>query len=262
MYFIGLLLAVLVGLTLGMIGSGGSILTVPILVYVIGVNPVLATTYSLLIIGMTSMVGAVNGIREKTVDLNKVLYFGIPSMLTVFIVRSFVLPLVPDEFVIGGFVLHQEKILMILFAIIMIFSAVPMIKGGGDKAKTKKNDHIAFIVLQGIIVGFVTGIVGAGGGFLIIPVLINSFGLTLKRAVSTSLVLITINSTIGVMGDMEKFVEFDWFLIVTYIILSIIGLFIGFKVSSKIENNVLKKGFGIGILVLSAFILFQELVVI
>lgn len=260
MYIIGLLLAVLVGLTLGMIGSGGSILTVPILVYILGVNPVLATTYSLLIIGVTSFVGAANGIQNKSVDFNKVLYFGLPSMITVFLVRSYILPLVPDEFIIAGYVFHQDNVLMVLFAIIMVLSAIPMIKGGRkDGVLTNKQQSLGLIIIQGVLVGMVTGIVGAGGGFLIIPVLINSFGLTLKRAVSTSLVLITINAFIGLLGDLEKFPEFDWTLILTYIVLSVIGLFIGFRVSSRIDNTVMKRGFGIGILVLSIFILVQEL---
>lgn len=261
MYLLGLFLAVLVGLTLGMIGSGGSILTVPILVYIFDVNPVLATTYSLLIIGTTSMVGAGKGIQNKTVDFNKVFYFGLPSMITVFLVRSFVLPLVPDEFIIAGITFHQDSVLMVLFALMMIFSAIPMIRGNRSEGLIPKTENLIYIITQGILVGFVTGVVGAGGGFLIIPVLINSFGLTLKRAVSTSLLLITINAAIGLLGDVEKFSEFDWQLILSYIGLSIIGLFIGFKISSKIENAVLKKGFGIGILALSIFILIQELFV-
>lgn len=260
MYFIGLLLAILVGLTLGMIGSGGSILTVPILVYILGVNPVLATTYSLFIVGTTSLVGAAKGIQSKTVDYNKILYFGLPSMVTVFIARSFLLPLVPDEFWIAGHLFHQDSVLMILFAFIMILASVPMIKGNRvDGASTVKAEPLLYVILQGVVVGFITGVVGAGGGFLIIPVLISSFGLTLKRAVSTSLVLITINSAIGLLGDIEKFHAFNWQLIGAYIVLSIIGLFIGFKVSSKIGNAVLKKSFGIGILLLSIAILIEEL---
>lgn len=262
MYIIGLLLAILVGLTLGMIGSGGSILTVPILVYIFGINPVLATTYSLLVIGVTSFVGAMNGIKNRSVDFNKVLYFGLPSMITVFVVRSYILPLVPDEIHIAGYIFKQENVLMVLFAGIMMLSAIPMIRvSKNEHNNSPKKEHLAIILIQGILVGFVTGVVGAGGGFLIIPVLINSFNLSLRRAVSTSLLLITINSGIGLLGDIEKFATFDWQLIVAYIILSIVGLFIGFKISSRIENAVLKKGFGIGILTLSCLILIKELLI-
>lgn len=262
MYLIGLLLAIFVGLTLGVIGSGGSILTVPILVYILGVNPVLATSYSLLIIGVTSFVGAVNGIKHKNVDFNKVLYFGIPSMITVFFVRSYILPLVPDEFHIWSYVFHKDNVLMLLFAVIMLLSAIPMIKGKKiDMIPNLMKQRLLYVIVQGILVGFVTGVVGAGGGFLIIPVLINSFGLTIKRAVSTSLVLVTINSMIGLLGDLNRLSQFDWSLVTAYLALSIIGLFIGFKVSSSIENSVLKRSFGIGILALSIFILIQELFV-
>ncbi len=261
MYVIGLLLAIVVGVTLGMIGSGGSILTVPILVYILGVNPVLATTYSLLIIGTTSLIGAVKGVQEKTVDFGKIIYFGLPSMVTVFIVRSYILPLVPDVIHVAGYSFHQDNVLMVLFASIMILSSVPMIKGREKNIlKSDDGENLMLVAGQGILVGFVTGVVGAGGGFLIIPVLINSFGLSLKRAVSTSLLLITINSTIGLFGDLHKFGLFDWQLIIAYIILSIIGLFIGFKVSSRIDNSVLKKGFGYGILLVSIGILIHELI--
>lgn len=211
MYVIGLLLAIVVGVTLGMIGSGGSILTVPILVYILGVNPVLATTYSLLIIGTTSLIGAVKGVQEKTVDFGKVIYFGLPSMVTVFIVRSYILPLVPDVIHVAGYSFHQDNVLMVLFASIMILSSVPMIKGREKNIlKSDDGENLMLVAGQGILVGFVTGVVGAGGGFLIIPVLINNFGLSLKRAVSTSLLLITINSTIGLLGDLHKFGLFDW----------------------------------------------------
>lgn len=260
MYILGLLLAILVGVTLGMIGSGGSILTVPILVYILGVNPVLATTYSLLIIGTTSFVGAVKGVQNKTVDFNKILYFGLPSMVTVFTVRSFILPLVPEEIVFAGYTFHQDNVLMVLFAAIMTFSAIPMIRGRKVvDSSMKGGESIFYVAIQGVLVGLITGVVGAGGGFLIIPVLINSFGMSVKRAVSTSLMLITINSIIGLLGDMDKFPSFDWQLIIAYIILSIIGLFIGFKISSRIDNSVLKRGFGIGILSVSIVILILEL---
>lgn len=260
MYVIGLLLAIVVGVTLGMIGSGGSILTVPILVYILGVNPVLATTYSLLIIGTTSMIGAIKGVREKTIDFNKVIYFGLPSMITVFVVRSYILPLVPEDIYFAGYSFHQDNVLMVLFASIMILSSLPMIKGRKEiDMNPVERENLLYVAVQGVLVGFVTGVVGAAGGFLIIPVLINSFGLSLKRAVSTSLLLITINSAIGLLGDMDKFVVFDWHLIIAYIILSIIGLFIGFKLSSRIDNSVLKKGFGFGILLVSIGILIHEL---
>lgn len=260
MYSIGLLLAIVVGVTLGMIGSGGSILTVPILVYIMGINPALATTYSLLIVGATSMIGGVKGIQDKTVDFSKVIYFGLPSMATVFIVRSYILPLVPEDIHFAGYTFHQDSLLMVLFAVIMILSAIPMIKGRKEvEIAGARQEHLFYVIAQGILVGVVTGVVGAGGGFLIIPVLINSFGLTLKRAVSTSLLLITINSTIGLLGDTHRFVLFDWQMLIAYSILSIIGLFIGFKISSRIDNAILKRGFGIGILLVSMGILLHEL---
>lgn len=260
LYITGLLLAILVGVTLGMVGSGGSILTVPILVYIFGINPVLATTYSLLIIGFTSLIGAVNGMVRKNVDYQKIIYFGIPSMVTVFIVRQFILPLIPKEFVFWGHIVHQEKILMLLFAAVMILSSIQMINNKVDNLPMRSHGtSLWYVFTAGIVVGFITGVVGAGGGFLIIPVLINNFGIDFKKAVNTSLLIIAINSLMGLLGDLEKLELFDWEVVIFYITLSIIGLFIGFKVSTKIKNSTLKRILGIGILCLSIVIIINEL---
>ncbi|SMG20904.1 sulfite exporter TauE/SafE family protein [Sphingobacterium psychroaquaticum] len=259
---IGFLLAIVVGATLGLVGSGGTILTVPILVYVMGVDPIMATTYSLFAIGITSFVGSVRGVMAKEVDLNKIVTFGIPSLLMVFVTRLFLLPLVPDVIVIAGIEVEQGVLLMVLFAIVMLASSWTMIKEQESHLDASARIPLWQVISQGLLVGLVTGTVGAGGGFLIIPALVNFYGMPIKRAVSTSLVIITINSLFGVIGDAEKFVDFDWPLILGYTTCAVIGIFIGFALSHRIKGQHLKRMFGYLILVMGIYIILREVVLV
>ncbi len=259
---LGFLLAILVGITLGLVGSGGTILTVPILVYIMGVDPVLSTTYSLFAIGITSIVGSVKGFIAKEVDIKKVLSFGLPSLLMVFVMRTFVLPLVPEVITIGPWAFHQSVLLMLLFAMIMLASSISMIQGSDMPMVPLSNAHeipVSLVIVQGLFVGIVTGTVGAGGGFLIIPALVNFFKLPMKKAVSTSLVIISINSFFGVLGDVEKFPAFDWPLILGYTFFTIVGVFVGFALSNKMNGEDLRKAFGYLILLMGGYILVREL---
>ncbi|MGO1596144.1 MAG: sulfite exporter TauE/SafE family protein [Sphingobacterium sp.] len=263
MIIIGCILAILVGLTLGLVGSGGTILTVPILVYVMGVDPVLSTTYSLFAIGLTSGVGGLRGIFRKEVDLNKVWSFGIPSLVVVFITRSFVLPLVPETIVIAGYPIAQRVLLMILFSIIMIASSLSMIRSAQRRLEVPTQSHqfpIEIIILQGALVGLVTGAMGAGGGFLIIPALVNFYHLPMRRAVSTSLVIISINSFFGLAGDFEKFPTFDWVLLGGYTLGATIGLAVGLYFADRIPGHRLKAAFGYVILLVGLYVLCNEIV--
>ena len=261
MIILGCIFAIFVGITLGLIGSGGSILTVPILVYIMGVDAALSTTYSLFAIGITSFIGAIRGIRRKEADLPKVLSFGIPSLNFVFITRSYILPLVPEVIHIGGYAFAQNVLLMILFSFVMITSSLSMIrsaKNGLEVPAENTKTPIEVIILQGTLVGLVTGLVGAGGGFLIIPALVNFYRLPMRRAVSTSLIIITINSFFGLMGDLEKFEVFDWPLLLIYTGGTVLGISIGFYLSDKISNKSLKIAFGYMILLVGVYILIKE----
>lgn len=256
MIIFGLFLAVFVGVTLGLVGSGGSILTVPIFVYIFGVDPVLATAYSLFAIGATSVLGGVKGFLNENVDMDKLLKFGVPSMISVFVTRKHIVPLIPDEFHISSYIIPQETVLMVCFAIIMLFAAYAMM----HEIKMPKQ-HFSFlsVVLKGAFVGSVTGIVGAGGGFLIIPALTNFFNLSMKKAVSTSLVLIAINSMLGLLGDWRRINLFDWNIVLIYTGLTIVGMFIGFYFSNKIDGKSLKKMFSVGIIIVAVLVLVEEL---
>ena len=260
---IGYLLAVLVGVSLGLIGSGGSILTVPILVYVMGVNPILATAYSLFVVGTTSLVGGVQNAIQKKVDFKTVFIFGIPSIVAVYLTRAYLMPLIPDVlFSIGDFQFTKPIALMVLFAIVMIFASISMIRPcphckDADAGEIKYN--YSMILLEGALVGTLTGLVGAGGGFLIIPALVLLAKMPMKLAVGTSLFIIAAKSLLGFTGDLQGSETIDWTLLSTFTGLSVVGIFIGIFLSKKIEGNKLKSAFGWFVLVMGIYILIKEL---
>lgn len=262
-YLIGYLLAVLVGVSLGLIGSGGSILTVPILVYVMGVNPILATAYSLFVVGTTSLVGGIQNAIQKKVDFKTVFIFGIPSIVAVYLTRAYLMPLIPDVlFSLGYFQFTKPIALMVLFAIVMIFASISMIRPcphckDADAGEIKYN--YPMILLEGALVGTLTGLVGAGGGFLIIPALVLLAKIPMKLAVGTSLFIIAAKSLLGFIGDIQGGEVIDWTLLSTFTGLSVVGIFIGIFLSKKIEGNKLKSAFGWFVLVMGIYILIKEL---
>lgn len=199
----GYFLALLVGVSLGLIGSGGSILTVPILVYILTVNPVLATAYSLFVVGSTALVGGLRNAFNKNVDFSIVWIFGIPSLIAAYLVRAFVIPAIPDVVFSAGTVsVTKSLLLMVLFAVVMLTASVRMIKSGNSGTITANIDVSYFrLVILGALIGVLAGAVGAGGGFLIIPALVFLANMPMKKAVGTSLFIIAIQSLAGFMGD-------------------------------------------------------------
>ncbi len=250
-------LALLVGISLGLIGSGGSILTVPILVYILKVEPFLATAYSLFIVGSTAMVGSIKNIVNKVINYKITVLFGLPSLLAVFFTRAFLLPLVPNSIDLGNFSIPKNIILMVFFAIIMLSSSIKMIRPS-IAINTKKEDNVTRLIAQGFFVGIVAGTVGAGGGFLIIPALILFANLPMKQAVATSLFIVAIQSLVGFLGDIQN-PQIDWRLLFTFSTISIIGIFIGIYLTKFISDKHLKKGFGYFVLTMAFYILIKEL---
>ncbi|MCH5596638.1 sulfite exporter TauE/SafE family protein [Niabella ginsengisoli] len=241
MEIIGYIVALLIGLSLGLIGGGGSILTVPILVYLFNVSPVLATSYSLFIVGTTSLVGSVTNFVNKKIEIKTVLIFGTLSVVTVFCIRHYIIPHLPVMLNVVGFKISVAFITMLLFAFLMIGSSFSMIKNNRDvSVSTVQKAGIFKVSVYGIAVGLVTGLLGAGGGFLLIPALTILLRLPVKTAIGTSLVIITMNSLVGFADDITHHIM-DWDLLLTVTGISVVGIFIGSAIGKRIEATVLKK---------------------
>ncbi|HEY8387783.1 MAG TPA: sulfite exporter TauE/SafE family protein [Parasegetibacter sp.] len=258
----GYIASLLIGISLGLIGGGGSILTVPVLVYLFGVAAVPATAYSLFIVGTTSLVGSWQKFRQNEVNIKTAIIFGIPSIAAVYITRAYIVPAIPVTiFTVGSFTLTKSLLLMILFAVLMVFASVSMIRNkkvGPQEANGKQKFNYPLILVEGAVVGVLTGLVGAGGGFLIIPALVLLTRLPMKQAVGTSLLIIAAKSLIGFTGDLGNY-ETDWTTILIVTSLAIIGIFIGNKYSKKVSGDSLKKGFGWFVLVMGIYIIVKEL---
>ncbi len=238
-YIIGYFLAVLVGITLGLIGSGGSILSVPVLVYIMGVEPILATAYSLFVVGTTALVGGFQKALQKLVDFKKVLLFGVPTISAVFLTRKFIVPAIPDViFSSPNFTLNKSVLIMVVFAIVMISASIRMIKPLKEKIVNDDEKLNYFrIIVQGLFIGLVAGFVGAGGGFLIIPALLFLAKTPMKMAVGTSLFIVAIQSLIGFVGDIRPDQIIDWKVVLIFTGCSIIGVFIGNYLSKKFSGR-------------------------
>lgn len=258
-HIIGYSLAVIVGITLGLIGSGGSILSVPILVYIMGVEPILATAYSLFIVGTTALFGGFQKAKQKLVDFKKVVLFGIPTILAVFVTRKLIVPSIPKIiFATPTFTLHKSVLIMIIFAIVMIAASIRMIKPLKEKIITDdKLNHIS-IFIQGLLIGLVAGFVGAGGGFLIIPALLFLAKTPMKMAVGTSLFIVSAQSLIGFIGDIRPEQVVDWNMILIFTTCAIVGVFIGSYFSKKIDGEKLKSSFGWFVLAMGIYIIIKE----
>lgn len=254
--------ALIIGIVLGLIGGGGSILTVPVLVYLLQINPVTATAYSLFVVGASSLVGALKNIQKGLVDFKTAIVFSIPAFIAVYATRKYLLPAIPDEiFRVGEFIVTKDIGIMVFFAIIMLLASVSMIRGGckncdDDTAEVEYN--YPMIILEGLVVGVLTGIVGAGGGFLIIPALVLLAKLPMKKAVATSLLIIAIKSLIGFLGDVQN-LAIDWTVLLSFTALSIIGIFVGIWLNKFIKGSSLKKSFGWFVVIMGIYILYKEL---
>jgi len=252
--------AIFVGIVLGLLGGGGSILTVPILVYLMAIPAYEATSYSLFVVGTTSLVGSLNYMRQKLVDYKAALMFSIPSFVGVLVTRKILLPSLPDTLVIiGSFTLSKNLAIMVLFSILMILASYSMIKKNNDEKNTNPENKF-YLITKFFFVGVFLGLVGAGGGFLIIPSLIFFAKLDMKTAVGTSLLIIAANTLIGFLGDLTTSVELNWNILILFTILALIGIFIGIFISKFIDGKKLKPIFGWFVLIMGIYIISKELI--
>lgn len=257
----GFIASIFIGISLGLIGGGGSILTVPVLVYLFSIDAVLATAYSLFIVGAASLVGSVSYFKKGLVNVKTAIVFGIPSIVAVFLTRAYIVPAIPDEvFSIGNFIVTKSILLMLIFAVLMIFASYSMIKKDKkmvSETPLEQKFNYPLILVEGIVVGILTGLVGAGGGFLIIPALVVLSKLPMKEAVGTSLVIIAAKSLIGFFGESSETI-IDWSFLIKVIAFAIAGIFIGTAISKKINGQKLKPAFGWFVLVMGIYIIIKE----
>lgn len=257
---LGYFLALFIGFSLGLLGGGGSILTVPILVYVLAVEPILATGYSLFVVGTTASVGAVKKYRQGLVHIQAALLFGIPSLLAVFATRRFVLPAIPETlFTLHSFTLTKAVAIMVLFAILMLMAAIRMIRAVPPKTTIDKKQNTGVTLIYGIVIGCITALVGAGGGFLIVPALVLLLKLPVKSAIGTSLLIIAINSGVGFIGDLSAGQSISWSFLLSFTSVSMIGMFIGIYTTNFVKGENLKQAFGWFVLIMALLILIMEI---
>jgi len=259
--FFGYIGALCIGLILGLTGGGGSILTVPVLVYLLGIPPVTATAYSLFIVGTTSGFGAIRNYFNGMVAVKTAFLFAIPSFIAVFLTRRFLVPAIPDILIKTDFlIVSKDTFLMGFFAIIMFLAALAMLRKKTScdetEADTSKNNFL-LLIPQIFLIGVVIGLIGAGGGFLIIPSLVFFAKLPMKKAVGTSLLIIAINSLIGFTGDLEN-LNADWTFLLTFSLVSVFGIFAGIYLNRFVNETQLKKGFGWFVLTMAVYILLKE----
>lgn len=256
----GYFASALVGVTMGLLGGGGSILTIPILVYLFSISPTLAISYSLFIVGFASLVGAINNFRKGLVDIRTATLFGVASVSTVFVTRRFIIPIVPDVFFnIGEFQVTHAMFVMVMFAILMIAASVSMIRNRRPSVDSGSGKKPQVLLFYGVVIGLVTGFLGAGGGFLLIPALVLLMRLPMKRAIGTSLFIISMNSLVGFTGDLGRH-PIEWKLVLTITAIAVAGIFIGGYFNTKIPSRKLKVGFGWFVLITGIYIITKEII--
>jgi uncharacterized protein len=258
MQIIGFALGILIGLSLGLIGSGGSILTIPTLVYIMNIVPGTATTYSLFIVGIAALVGSIKGAVDKLLDVKMALYFGVPGVISIFVMRKFLVPLLPATlFKIMNHTVTKDFFIMLVFAVLMIVASLSMITRVNKPAATSSGIDAKKIIFKSVMVGLLTGFVGVGGGFLIIPTLIFSAGVPMKNAVATSLVIIAANALIGFAGSINNTI-INWQFLFEFTAFAVVGIFAGMYLNKKISNEKLKPAFGWFVLITGIYIIVRE----
>jgi len=258
MEVLGYFASILIGISLGLIGSGGSILTVPVLVYLFHINPLMATTYSLCVVGASSIAGVISRVKQKLVDIKTIIVFGIPSVIGVFIARKFFLPNIPESIHLGNNIVSKSNFIMLFFASLMLISALSMILGKNKKeVEGILPVYGLALIMVGLGEGMLTGIVGAGGGFLIIPALVLLGKLPMKKAIASSIFIISIKSIVGFVGDLSHTI-IDWKFLITIVLLATLGIIIGNYLNKKMDGAKLKKGFGWFVLGMACVIFIEQ----
>ncbi|PKA05630.1 sulfite transporter TauE/SafE [Leptospira ellisii] len=260
----GLIASFLMGTSLGLIGAGGAILTVPILVYIFEQDVMRATTNSLFVVGVAALVGALMKAIHRNVDIKAGFFFALPGFLSIFLVRRYLLPFLPDVLLSGfGFLVTKQSFVMTFFAFTMFFSSWAMIRSANRPSpdESRRHDSSPYFInvaVKGSLIGGITGLVGAGGGFLIIPALVLLLKFPVRLAVGTSLAIVAANSLFGFAISFPSVKNEDCPLLLSVCVLAVLGMFFGEILSSKMNERRLKKGFGYFVLTIAALLLYDQ----
>lgn len=253
---IGYFGALTIGVVIGLFGGGGSILAVPVFVYLFHLNPILATSYSLFVVGCSAAVGTLINIKKKLIEFQTVLVFTIPALSSVSLTRRYLITNLPDVVFESDLVLITKEIaLMLIFSLVIIVSALSMLKK--NRLRTTKIINYNSLIAIGLGVGLLTGLVGAGGGFVIVPALVLFAALDIKQAVATSLIIITFNALFGFLADVTQ-VAIDWLFLIIFTSISVVGILIGSYVSNFTQEKSLKKNFARFMLLMALLIIYNE----
>jgi uncharacterized protein len=259
--FITYAASLFVGLLLGMIGAGGSILTVPIFVFVLKIDPLVSSVYSMFIVGISSLAGGIKAIFKKLVDIKTTVVFGIPSVTGVLFARKFIYPSIPDQiFSIGDYIVSKKILFMFCISTLMFTASVRMLKAPTLHSATHPDDRkvkTEFLLAQGFIVGMITGLFGIGGGFLIVPALYFWSRLPMKKAVGTALLIIAMNSLFSFSTSYSE-ASIHWILLLRFSLGAVMGILIGSRISEKIPGNFLRIIFGWFVMAVSFYIVFKQ----
>lgn len=259
---VGYIGALIIGVSLGLIGGGGSILAVPILAYLFHIEEKATTAYSLFIVGASALVGGWQQHRKGNVDWRTAIIFGIPSIVGVTLIRHYLIPMLPDVlFQMGDIPFTRRMMMFGLFAILMIPAAWSMLKKSNNNATSGSTQYnYPMIVIEGLIVGAITGLVGAGGGFLIIPALVILANIEMKKAIGTSLIIIAIKSLMGFFLGDAMTMDIDWPFLASFTGVAFLGIFLGTYLSQFVDGSKLKRGFGFFIIAMAIFIFYMEFI--
>ncbi len=262
MIFLGAIISLLIGIVLGLVGGGGSILTVPMVHYLFGTSMLLATTYSLIVVSIASGVGTLQRLPSKQVDFKQGLIFLVPSMSIAFLIRRFILPLIPQSFDFIGVQLSLEIIIALLLVGVMLFTAIRTLFS--KREPSSEVPSITIVVLFGLLTGLLSGFIGAGGGFIIVPILMR-LGMDIRKAVGTSMFIISIQSAIALLGDVfnpqiAADGGIDWKLLSVITVLTVIGVFVGTYLQRHFSGKLLRQLFSYLLIAVALGVLTQKLI--
>jgi len=259
MEIFGYCLALAMGVVLGVFGGGGSILSVPIFLYCFHMNAFEATTFSLLVVSLACSFASLRAMKSGLVDFKSALYFSIPSFLSVTLMRSYLLKMIPAYFEVFSFSMSKDTLIISSFSIVMFVSGMQMILKSNEKETSGQDFKPVSLIVVGFLIGLLTGFIGAGGGFLIVPALSLLIGLPIKRAIGTSFFIISMKTLIGFLSSLSSIEEIRYEMLTLFVFLALIGVFFGQKLSKRLDVIKLKKMFGAFVLIMSLFTFLMQI---